>query len=234
MQSLVIIVRIKGAKCWEKPAQHLAYVHFLSLVYLLFTLLSRHWQYKRNRVALRAMEDDAVSNIGKRRQRSQRQNFLFHLKSFQDPSVWFLLAMSWSHRKITTGKESKGTVINDLVYHCTDLDHEDQRNIAICLKTHSFTILCYSWITVGTGGVDRDKDSQQGGVVVGRQRFTEVRRGTFLTSCTRGESTETPPTSRAPLAPLEDVTRMVPYLLLGLTCQPPAHSLQPTGASTPP
>jgi len=28
---------------------------------------------------------------------------------------------------------------------------------------------------------DRDKDSQQGGVVVGRQRFTEVRRGTFLT-----------------------------------------------------
>lgn len=39
-----------------------------------------------------------------------------------------------------------------MIYHCTDWDHEDQRNTAICLKTHSFAIQCYSWIAAGVGG----------------------------------------------------------------------------------
>lgn len=127
------------------------------------------------------MEDDTGSNVEKRRRRSQRQHFLLHLESLQDPSVRFLLVMSWSHRKITTGKECKGMVINDPVIHCTDWDHEDQRNIAICLKTHSFTILCYSWIMGGGLGVRQRQGFTAGPGGGAETQIYRGRHGTFLT-----------------------------------------------------
>lgn len=109
MQSLVIIVRIQGDKVLGRACTAFSICVFpvtcLPSLHSSILLLSRHWQDKKNQVALRAMEDDIVSNIEKRRQRSQRQNFLFHLKSLQDPSVRLLLAMTWSHRKITAGEE---------------------------------------------------------------------------------------------------------------------------------
>lgn len=68
-----------------------------------------------------------------------------------------------------------------MIYHRTDWDREDQRNTATCLKTHSFAIQCYSWIAAGVGGWTETRIYSRGGVVVGRHRFTEVRRGTFPT-----------------------------------------------------
>lgn len=50
-------------------------------------------------------------------------------------------------------------VINDLVYHCTDWEHEDQREVAICPKTHSFIIQCHSQIT----GVPETRIYHRGG-----------------------------------------------------------------------
>lgn len=147
------------------------------------------------------------------------------MESLQGPSVWFpvpstlfkslLLALTWNHGK-SQQEECKGMVINDLVYHCTDWEHEDQREIAICPKTHSFIIQCHSWIT----GVPETRIYHRGGVRGRRHGCTgtrtEVRCGTSLMPkrdfAARGECVEFPHNSRSPSAPPEDATRKAPYV----------------------
>lgn len=160
--------------------------------------------------------------------------FLLHLESLQDPSVRFLLVMSWSHRKITTGKECKGMVINDPVIHCTDWDHEDQEkhsNLPEDTQLHN-PVLFMDW---GGGGLGvRQRQGFTAGPGGGAE--TQIFRGRHGTMtpqgiCTRGEGIEIPPNSRGSLSPLEAVTRMVSLSVAGFDLANPSTF---TSTPTPP
>ena len=152
MQSLVIIVRTKGDKVLGRASTAFGICTFP--VTCLPSLHSSIPPLARQEESGCFESNGGWHSIKYRKKKAEvtETKLLVSLEKSSRPFCLVPTGYELGHRKITTGNESKGTVLNDLVYHCTDWDHEDQRNIAICLKTHSFTILCFSWITVGIGG----------------------------------------------------------------------------------